>query len=106
MGRLSFTDHPASVGETYGEHLRSACSFSASMIAGGLACLVHAIFPFLFVSTASSTIRELHDRMVINRARARTGEARNSGLHSAQDSSKSTVVVKTTAPTNKESADG
>jgi hypothetical protein len=104
MGKLSFTEHPASVGETYGAHLRSACGFSIIMIAGGLACLVHAIFPFLFVSTASATIRELHDRMVINRARAMTGESRNSGLHSAQDSSKSAVVVKTTAATNKESA--
>jgi hypothetical protein len=104
MGRLSFTEHPASVGETYGAHLRSACSFSASMIAGGLACLVHAIFPFLFVSTGSSTIRELHDRMVITRTRAITSESRNSGLHSAQDSSKNAVVAKTTAATNKESA--
>jgi hypothetical protein len=71
MARLSFTEHPASVGETYAEHLHAAWSFSASMIAGGLACLVHAIFPFMFVSTASSTVRKLHDRMVINRTRIR-----------------------------------
>jgi hypothetical protein len=69
MLRLSFTEHPASVGETYGEHFRSACNYSASMIWGGLACLVHAIFPFVFVSTGSSTVRKLHERMVTNRVR-------------------------------------
>jgi hypothetical protein len=30
------------------------------MIGGGLACLVHGIFPFLFSQTGSRTIRELH----------------------------------------------
>jgi hypothetical protein len=35
MARLSFTEHPASVGETYIEHLRSECGFSRSMICGG-----------------------------------------------------------------------
>ncbi len=69
MLRLSFTDHPASVGESYGEHFRSACGFSASMICGGLACLVHAIFPFLFVTTGSSAVRKLYENMVIKRVR-------------------------------------
>lgn len=39
------------------------------MISGGVACFFHAIFPFLFVSTGSSTVRKLYDRMVVNRAR-------------------------------------
>ena len=76
MQRLSFTEHPASVGETYGEHFRSACQFSARMIAGGIACLVHAVFPFVFVSTGSSTIRMLYERMVTNRARGAGGAAK------------------------------
>jgi hypothetical protein len=69
MARLSFTDHPASVGETYGEHLRAAGGFGLAMVAGGLACLVHALLPFLFVTTGSRIIGALHDRMVVNRRR-------------------------------------
>ncbi len=67
---VSFTDHPRTVGETYGEHFGVAMSFSIAMIAGGLACAVHAVLPFLFTSTGSQTIRRLHDRMVANRATA------------------------------------
>ena len=40
------------------------------MLLGGLACLVHAVLPFLCTSTGSQTIRRLHDRMVVNRVRA------------------------------------
>ena len=68
---LSFTSHPRAVGETYGEHFGVAIGFSAAMIAGGLACAVHAVLPFLFTSTGSQTIRRLHDRMVRSRAAAR-----------------------------------
>lgn len=64
-----FTDHPASVGETYGEHLAMASGFGLRMIAGGLACLVHGLLPFLFVRTGSAQIAQLHDTMVANRQR-------------------------------------
>jgi hypothetical protein len=70
MSKNPFIDHPASVGETYGEHLRAASGFGFSMILGGLACLVHGLLPFCFLRTGSSTIARLHDRMVINRRRA------------------------------------
>ncbi len=62
-----FTEHPASVGETYGEHLVMATGFGARMILGGFACLLHGIFPFLFVKTGSAQISTLHERMVRNR---------------------------------------
>lgn len=65
----AFTAHPASVNESYLEHLCSAWSFSFRMIGAGIACLLHGLFPFLFGSTGSSTIRQLHERMVTNRAR-------------------------------------
>jgi hypothetical protein len=29
-------------------------------VGSGLACLVHAVFPFLFVHTASDTVRDMH----------------------------------------------
>ena len=67
MMRKLFTEHPASVGESYLEHLAAAAGFSMRLFAGALACLVHAIFPFLCVRTGSGIIRTLNDRMVVNR---------------------------------------
>lgn len=64
-----FTEHPRSVGESYTEHLCTAMTFAVRMFLGGLACLVHALLPFLFERTASQCISELHDRMVVNRRR-------------------------------------
>src|SRR5689334_20512939 len=64
-----FSEHPASVGETYGEHLVQASSFGARMILAGLACLVHGLLPFLFVRTGSTAITALHARMVTHRRR-------------------------------------
>ncbi|HLY53611.1 MAG TPA: DUF6356 family protein [Steroidobacteraceae bacterium] len=65
----AFTEHPASVGETYSEHMGRAAGFGFRMIGAGVACLVHALLPFLFARTGSSAIAELNDRMVVNRHR-------------------------------------
>ena len=65
-----FTEHPASVGETYWGHLLRACWFSGKMFLGAGACLIHAIFPFLFVKTGSTAITELYSAMVTNRRAA------------------------------------
>ncbi len=62
-----FTDHPASVGETYFQHLSHATFFSTRMILGGFACLIHGLLPFLFTKSGSNTIRFLHQRMVSQR---------------------------------------
>jgi hypothetical protein len=67
--KLSFTEHPASVGESYLQHLRQAGRFAIGMIGAGLACLVHAILPFLFIQTGSSMVSGLYGRMVAHRAR-------------------------------------
>jgi hypothetical protein len=70
MGMRSlFTEHPASVGETYLQHLCSAGSFAARMFIGGTACLLHAFFPFAFRRTGSECITQLYERMVTHRAR-------------------------------------
>ncbi len=69
--RRLFIDHPASVGETYGEHLLTASGFAGRMLLGGCACLIHAFLPFLFVRTGSRCISELHERMLVNRRRVR-----------------------------------
>jgi hypothetical protein len=55
-----FTKHPREVGESYGEHLSHAGSTGFTLIGAGLACLVHAVLPFLFVNTGSNIIRRLH----------------------------------------------
>ena len=58
-----FTEHPASVGETYGEHFRVAIHFAKEMFVASLACAVHAVNPRLFTNTASSKIQQLHAEM-------------------------------------------
>lgn len=63
MAGNPFTDHPREVGESYGAHLVSAGGFGLRMVAGGLACLVHAVFPFLFQQTGSRTMDRLHRHM-------------------------------------------
>lgn len=63
----AFSEHPASVGETYTEHMGRAACFGVRMIGAGIACLVHAVLPFLFVHTGSRTIGELNDRMIASR---------------------------------------
>ena len=67
--RGAFTEHPASVGETYGEHMGMACGFATRLLLASLACYVHALLPFLFVKTGSRAIAELHERMVLHRQR-------------------------------------
>lgn len=66
----AFTRHPASVGETYGEHLVFATEVGGRMVLAGLACLLHGIFPFLFERSGSRAIIDLHGR-VTSGARAR-----------------------------------
>ncbi|HWZ61633.1 MAG TPA: DUF6356 family protein [Steroidobacteraceae bacterium] len=63
----AFTEHPASVGESYMEHMGRAACFGLRMMGAGAACLVHALLPFLFVSTGSAAVAELNDRMVAKR---------------------------------------
>ena len=65
-----FTEHPASVGESYLEHLRVASGFAGRMLLGGLACLAHAVFPFLCARTGSDCVAELHRRMMARRGSA------------------------------------
>lgn len=59
-----FLDHPASVEESYAEHLGVATRFGARMIAGGVAALIHGICPALFTRTGSKTIKRLYTDIV------------------------------------------
>lgn len=59
----AMTAHPAAVGETYWQHLRFASAFGRDMVIGGLACFVHGLLPFLFMTKGSRTVLELTARM-------------------------------------------
>ncbi len=75
-----FTDHPASVGENYFEHLFAALSFSGGLLIAALVCLVHALLPFLFVKTGSLRITGLYEQMVSHRDR-RSMVANDNSIH-------------------------
>lgn len=77
MNKISFTEHPQSVGESYVQHLCHAWSFACPMFLAAIACFLHGVLPFLFTTTGSSTIRRLHDRMVVNRAHPTHHHARH-----------------------------
>ena len=49
------------------------------MFIASLACLVHAVLPFLFVKTGSEAIETLYDRMVANRRRFEEGRLESRG---------------------------
>jgi len=53
------TQHPQSVGETYGQHLRFALGFAGTLVLAAVAAAVHAVLPFLFQHTASDLLRKL-----------------------------------------------
>ncbi len=62
-----FFKHPNDVGETYTRHFATALEFGCTMIAAGIACVVHAIVPSVFEHTASNTVTALHARMMLRR---------------------------------------
>ena len=74
LNRL-FLEHPRSVGETYSEHMLTAGGFGVKLIKAGCACLVHAVFPNLCIDTGSRSIKDLHDRMILNRTKRLTETA-------------------------------
>jgi hypothetical protein len=67
LSKISFTKHPKSVGENYIQHMLVSFSFSLLMIKGFFVCLIHALLPFCFEKTGSNIIKDMHERMVINR---------------------------------------
>ena len=56
-----FTDHPKSIGMSWAGHASGALRIGFTMIAGGIVCIVHALIPGLFKSTASEMIARLND---------------------------------------------
>lgn len=59
-----FTDHPATVNETFFQHMHFALSFSFWLGVASLAALVHAFIPALCETTASRILKRLHARIM------------------------------------------
>ncbi len=58
-----FTEHPASVGESYAEHFRVAAHFARCLTKAAGAAAVHAVVPSMCQTTASECIRSLYAEM-------------------------------------------
>lgn len=58
-----FLNHPASVDETYVQHMRFAGWFAFWLATAAFAALLHAIVPAVCETTASRIIRRLHARI-------------------------------------------
>ena len=70
-----FTAHPTSVNETYREHLAFALRFGIKIAVGGLAAMLHAVFPFLFVRTAGKLCDELQEMRKNSPGRKKAADA-------------------------------
>lgn len=79
-----FTAHPASVNETYFQHMAMAFGFGGRMFVGALACFVHGLLPWICLTRGSDTVRSLHHRMVTHRT-VRPGDAGRSPAVAAGD---------------------
>ncbi len=66
----AFSEHPASVGESYVEHFAVASGFGWALLKASAACFVHAVLPCAFERTGSLAITELQEQMVSKRARS------------------------------------
>jgi len=70
--RRIFTAHPASVDESYGEHLKVASHFAYELATAAAACAVHALVPAACTRTASSKVIALHHEMTTGNRAANT----------------------------------
>jgi len=69
-----FTEHPASVEETYAEHFKVAVGFARTLAVAAGAAAVHAIVPAWCERSASRRIVELHEQISTGHRAAITDE--------------------------------
>lgn len=60
MAPRKLSAHPATVGETYGEHCRFAFGIATQLAAAAGAAAIHAVYPPAFETTASERIKALN----------------------------------------------
>ena len=68
-----FLAHPRALGQSYLQHQGAAWQIAGSLLGAGLAAVIHGALPFLFETTASSTVARLHERMAARHQRAAAG---------------------------------
>ncbi len=81
--RRHFIEHPASVGETYGEHFRMSAGFARSLALAAGAAAVHAVIPSMFEKSASTRIIDLHTKMTTGARAATHRPAADAPAHAA-----------------------
>ncbi len=89
MIKRAFTEHPASVGESYPEHMGMAFGFGSKMVFSGLACLIHGFLPFLFKTTGRDCVVDLHTRMVTHRDRRMPAHSARPAMTTREDTLRS-----------------
>lgn len=58
-----FTKHPNEVGLNYFQHFIFAYSVVFKLIKAVFCCSIHAFFPFIFTTTTSKIVAELHTKI-------------------------------------------
>ncbi len=66
--------HLKEINETYFEHMYFAQKCGWQMVFAGLACVIHSIFPNLFVNTASDALKKLNQEMFERKAKGQVNE--------------------------------
>ena len=65
-----FTEHPRSLGMSWGSHAAGAAGIAARLIGAGFACMIHAIVPAWFTETAGRTVTTMYEHMASRKAGA------------------------------------
>jgi hypothetical protein len=76
-----FTDHPATVGESYGEHMMFAWRFSFRLFKAASKAFLHGLLPFAFETSASDEVKTLA-RELANRGSGAAGAHQAHGTQS------------------------
>ena len=61
--KLLFTEHPASLGESYWKHLYEALKYVATLLIIVIITTIHAVFPFMFKHTGGDMVVRLSDKI-------------------------------------------
>jgi hypothetical protein len=56
-----FTEHPHAIGETYLGHAANASRISLRLFGAAAAAGIHAVLPFIFVTTTRRMVTEMSD---------------------------------------------
>ena len=57
---IFLTSHLREINKSYFVHFKDAFYYGLRLLIGGLAAIIHAIFPFILTSLASDTVNDLH----------------------------------------------